>query len=1394
MAQKLHQIEFAINAALNGRFESSLAKAQTSFSQLGKEIQAVNRIRSDISSFEKQQSAAQKTAARLENLKKQEEQLKIQLEAANNTASRSAAAYAKLESESAKAGKQNEQFTAKLEAAKQAMDHDAAAAAKLEGEQLKLELRIQTTSSTLERQNQRLVDTKNRLQEAGISTNQLSQKDAELSAKLQQLQDRQAQAADGAERFQTTATEAFSAVGQALAAAGITVGLQEIVGAYRDCLTLSSDFGAEISTVEALSGASASEMSALSAEAKSLGASTVFTAQQSADAMHFMAQAGWNAQEMLAGTSGVMDLTSAAGEDLALVADIVTDSLTAFGLTAADTGHFADVLAQTAAKSNTSVGSMGETFKRAAPIAGALGYRIEDVAVMIGLMANAGIKGSMAGTALLNILNGLIEGTTLTSAAFGEYEISAIQADGTMKGFADTINELREQFSQMTEAEKVQNAQAIAGMRGYSGLLNILNATDESYQSLTDDINNCTGAAERMAKIKLDNLKGDVALLNSAWEALRMTVGEQLTPATRKATQGLTALTTKANDLLVEGTALVPMITAATVGLSSFVGVVTTAKGIVPLAATAIDLLSKAMLSIPHLAVAAGIAAAVSAVATFALTVEDTVPSVGDLTATIDDANTSFAAAASTLDDTTNATAATLSIAEQYIAKLETLESATNRTDAENQEYHNTLLLLSDLIPDVAEKIDLQTDSIEGGAVALRAQISAWKQNAVEQAKQNYLNEISKQYNTLLTERAQRSIELTKTETETAALEEKRKTILQRMTEISSDAANGNAELQSEYQGLEQSLREVNDEQRDNERLMGNLTVAIGDYDDALAKMENDMGNTTAEFDKMKDSMSGQGNAIQDVFSQLDDLTASYDDAYQAALASFAGQFSLFDQAEIDAEATVAKVQQALDTQVSYWENYSANVQFLREQTAESLNVTEEEYQELLAAIQSGTPEAVGLLNSIVQNLENGNTQAVSKLAETLTTVGEKRREAVDQTALWTADMSQKMDDIVQNMENAVRQMDMSEESRQNAQSTINAYLAKVQSMEGEVRRAYERLANAAQQGLNSRTLTLPSVGAANTTVTPHAEGGILRKPHIGLIAEAGPEAVIPLSNKRRKQGAALWRQAGQIMGLLSNDISPSIAIENQNATQNITNFVPLTRNRLERISPALTQILTRKIGSLPIDANREAPPTVSYSSLIAPETVQTANSFQEITNYATSFLSRSTVTKFVEQTIPPTVRMTNAEQNQAANIARPQQAELSTVSTSPLLINQTADFPSINIPTETSRTITRLGGSLPQVASKIETAQQAPRLADFPKVFTQARQTNAPSFRNTQETSAMKKGGSVVVSPQIVLQFQGGTTQETVAEIQNFAEGKLRKIVQDELQEACERVFGGLY
>ncbi len=212
-----------------------------------------------------------------------------------------------------------------------------------------------------------------------------------------------------------------------------------------------------------------------------MGAKTKFSASESAQAFKYMAMAGWDANEMISGIEGTMNLAAASGEDLALVSDIVTDSLTAFGLSASDAAHFSDVLAQASARSNTNVSLMGETFQYVAPVAGALGYSVEDTAVAIGLMANSGIKASQAGTALRSIFTNLADPTNEVKQAMEQYNISLTDAEGNMKPLSTLMVELRDRFAGLSEAQKTQLASTLAGKYGMSGLLAVVNASQTDF-------------------------------------------------------------------------------------------------------------------------------------------------------------------------------------------------------------------------------------------------------------------------------------------------------------------------------------------------------------------------------------------------------------------------------------------------------------------------------------------------------------------------------------------------------------------------------------------------------------------------------------------------------------------------------------------------------------------------------------------------------------------------------------------------------------------------------------------------------------------------------------------------------------------------------------------------
>lgn len=286
-------------------------------------------------------------------------------------------------------------------------------------------------------------------------------------------------------------------------------------------------FESSMSNVQALSGATGADFEALSAKAQEMGAKTKFSASEAADAMGYMAMAGWDAKDMLNGIEGVMNLAAASGEDLASVSDIVTDAMTAFGLAAdgttkgvANATYFADTLAATAASANTNVGLMGETFKYVGTMAGSLGYSIEDVSLAIGLMANRGLKGSMAGTSLNSVMTRLSTNTSGAREAIEKLGVKFYDSSGNARALGDVMTELRDATKGMNNEQKTALANTVAGMEAQKGLLAILDATDDEYNNLADSIKNSTGAAQEQADVKMDNLYGDVTRLKSAWDGL----------------------------------------------------------------------------------------------------------------------------------------------------------------------------------------------------------------------------------------------------------------------------------------------------------------------------------------------------------------------------------------------------------------------------------------------------------------------------------------------------------------------------------------------------------------------------------------------------------------------------------------------------------------------------------------------------------------------------------------------------------------------------------------------------------------------------------------------------------------------------------------------------------
>lgn len=441
---------------------------------------------------------------------------------------------------------------------------------------------IGATSEKLETLKQAQEQAKQQLENGDLGQDKydaLQREIIETEQELRRLQEEAASTSVALSKIDQ-AGKKMEAFGDSVTSAGqkIMPASMAVAGLGAAAVKTATDFDEGMSKVAAISGATGDDLDALRDKAREMGAKTKFSATEAAAAMEYMAMAGWKTEDMLGGIEGIMNLAAASGEDLATTSDIVTDALTAFGMSADDSAHFADILAAASSNANTNVSMMGETFKYCAPIAGALGFSAEDTAQAIGLMANAGIKGSQAGTALRTIMNNLAGEVKITGSALGEVTIATTNADGSMRDLSDILSDCRGAFSQLSESEQAAAAEALVGRNAMSGFLALMNAGDADIEKLSSSIDHCSdtfvktvdgaiipmsqaleegidwieeynGVADQMASVMQDNLAGQLTILKSQIQELAISFGEMLMPAIRAIVSRVQAFVDKLNGM-----------------------------------------------------------------------------------------------------------------------------------------------------------------------------------------------------------------------------------------------------------------------------------------------------------------------------------------------------------------------------------------------------------------------------------------------------------------------------------------------------------------------------------------------------------------------------------------------------------------------------------------------------------------------------------------------------------------------------------------------------------------------------------------------------------------------------------------------------------------------------
>lgn len=1082
MARKEWELLFNLSAKQNSNFSSTFKAAQSALVETQNRIQQLNKVQSDITAYQKQQQAVDSTKQRLAVLQQQYDNIQKEIQETEGYSSA------------------------------------------LENKLISKQAQIDKTTTSLHTYEQRLAATGNTLREAGVDTTQLTAETTRLETEVDKLKDQQVdlkktmdEAGEGAKGFGEKSVEALDAVESVLATAGIAKALGEIKDAYMDCINTAGDFEASMSNVEALSGASGDELEALSDKAKEMGASTKFTAGESADALSYMALAGWNTQSMLEGISPVLNLAAAANMDLAQASDIVTDYLTAFGLKASDTTHFVDVMAYAMAHSNTDVIQLGEAYKACASTATSLGYSVEETTAVLATMANAGVKGGEAGTALNAIFTRLATNTKKCGDELANYGVNIYDAQGNMQSLSSILTGIAGVWGDLTDQEQANLAKTIAGTNQYSKFQTIMAGCSEaaaeggqSFSDYTEALNNCAGSADKMAGTMLDNMNGRLVLMQSAADGLKIAIGEDLTPTMSGLYDVGAQVLGWMQGFVEENPGVIKGIAAGTVTLGGLAGAITAVNAALKLSKVLAPTLTTVVPVLGTAALAAGGVAAV--VALLSSAANDTVPSVQELTTAAQNMGSAMKEAGTDYDTTLSSMEATASVADQYIGKLEAIEAATGGNTAGNTEYHDTLARLSALVPSLADDIDLETDSIKGGTEALRQHTDAYVADAKAQARQDYLNTLYEKYRDVLSESAENEVKLNaakaKVEKSNAGMVTSYDKLLATlsMTDEQFKLTYGTVQdlpwrtMSEDVQQLRSEYLSYSADLVTARREVENYTEAMAQDQEAVDAAQTEYQEAAAAINGMADAQDSAADSAEDVAAALSaaqnniqGIISAYNEAYDAALKSVSGQYDLWDTAEKIVATSASSINSALESQITYWDSYNQNL--------ESLNARAADIDGLSAVIASFADGSKDSVNAIA-GMASASDADLAKMVQNYQELQEAQKTTSESMADLETGMSNAMDEIAQNVADSVADMNLSDEAKKSAQATIQGFVDGAEGMLPRVQTVFSKIASAASTALAG------AGGSYSGNIPGYAVGTESAAPGFAIVGENGPELV----------------------------------------------------------------------------------------------------------------------------------------------------------------------------------------------------------------------------------------------------------------------------------------------
>lgn len=1058
-SRKEYEMLFQLNAQLGGSYSKTFKAAQDELAAMQKEIQSLSKTQSDITAYQKQQTAVENTRKRLELLQQQYDNIQKEIQ-------------------------QTGEFSADLQ-----------------NKLLAKQQQIDKTTSSLNRQTERLDEMGDALKEAGVDMDDLGQSSARLTNRIDALKKEQEEVAEGAQTFGNKASQAFGAVHEAIVAAGIATALKEVYEYFADCAQASMDFESAMTGVAKTTDLTDDELSAMSDAIKEMSTEIPATTEELAAIAESAGQLGIHKESLLDFT----EIMAMLGTSTNMTADEAATSLSRLAnITGMSQEDFDRLGATIVDLGNNLATTEKEIVDMSLRIAGA-GAQVNmteaEIMSFSGALSSVGIEAEAGGSAFSTLISNMSlavqqGGDGLEQfadvAGMSASEFAAAFEEDAAGAIIQFIQGLGNMESEGRSAIAVLDDMGLSDIRMRDALLRAAGASDVFTNALQIGSNawDENTALVNEATKRYATTQSQLTMMQNAYKNLKVAIGDAYTPALQKAYSVGTQVLNAVSQFIKQNPALVNAITAFVGVLGLVVAALAAYTVGAKVAAAASAMLTAAIPGVNIImgvaAAVAGVTAAIAALATAAA--NDAVPSVDELTQAAQGMREAMDEANATYDDTVSSTLAAAGVADTYIAKLEEMEAAGVRTEEEHRQYHNTLALLCQVVPDLANYIDLETDTIEGGTAALRANTEAWKQNAMQQAYQEQLTALYSQYSAVLIEAEENSIGLTKAQYQQEAANKKYNDTVARMNELwnaaAAEAEAYNQEyyamtdatnfLTQEYYDLQNSLYDINDEMWAAEQSAKNYQKAIEEDQEAVAAAEAEIAlaeeavqNLTAATQDGGDAATEAAaqeqelqTAITGVKEEINALVTAYTEAYDAALESISGQYQLWDEAAGVVATSAGTINSALESQITYWQDYNANLQTLTERSADI-----EGLSEMIASFADGSEESV----NAIAGMAGATDEQLATMVANWQTLQTEQEAAAGSVADLKTDFTATMDELQAELAADIEAMDLGTEAAESGKATIQGFVSGAEAMLPQVQAAYSRIAQAAIDAIDAK-------------------------------------------------------------------------------------------------------------------------------------------------------------------------------------------------------------------------------------------------------------------------------------------------------------------------------------